>query len=111
MSISSSKESKIPVIYYDALDCIDFYDLNDFNNINSRCPKCLNSTDFEFCSGCQGCYCGSKEIHDICEVCKKPYHDYCDEYADKCPFCNGFICLNQDCQYRFAFVEKKNIKV
>ena len=108
MSGEESFKGNIPIIDYDEYERIDFYNLNDFQNIDSKCPKCLSEVETEYCSGCRGCYCGSSEVHDFCEVCKKPYHDYCDEYADKCPRCNGLICTNIDCQYRFAVIEKSN---
>ena len=98
-------EPRISILFYDDYEGIDFYDLDDFLNINSKCPKCLNNCEPEYCSGCGGCYCG-RGYHEFCEECKKPYHDYCDEYADKCPKCNGYICKNENCQYRFAIIKK-----
>ena len=108
MSGEESFKGNIPIIDYDEYEGIDFYNSNDFHNIDSKCPKCLSEAVPEYCFGCRGCYCGSSEVPDFCEVCKKPYHHYCDEDADNCPRCHGLKCTNINCQYRFAVIEKSN---
>ena len=103
-------ETKIPIIYHDYYEGIDFYFLDDFNKIESKCPKCLGEANLEYCQGCRSCYCDSREYPEFCEECKKPFHHYCDEFGDKCSKCNGFICTNKNCKYRFAVVIYKDIE-
>ena len=104
MSGEDSFKGNIPIAYTDEYEGIDIYHSIDFQNIDSKCPKCLSEVEPEYCSGCEGRNRQSLESDNFCNICKRPYHSYCDEYADKCPLCNGLKCTNIDCQYRFAVI-------